>query len=1397
MTSLSYQDLETEGIGWTEQPVLVYPSDDQANAILQIVTQRAALGDTRANTVEGIMEMLNDETVIPQDRKWDYTIPENLIKVNEDFDSAFSPKLLVKESFQYGTDGDYALSAPESLLNAVLPMDTAAERQLAAQYLVLANRINELRRICELHYRHVHKIHFVYQDMAGYSFTGKDEDGTYRKKHSSHNHSFSHNWYDKTIKWRNRYGDGGQRHPRQYIGAITSESEFKGYATINRGAHFIDYTKPPKWALEKPFNPDMFTGYRITNEDVATKYTIPFIKRVYPDMTPNWIGNLTPALRANVSNNWGLTMPSGAEATPVQGEHINELRRALVAYANHTHDMVLQTIDFKSLDGKHAEDSQEGTAFDISPEYEDLLPAYYVNDLIDTLGTAGYLYGGNVVGLETPLLQHSWYYSVRFSDLDTFIFYQDFETFDFTDERYPAYISEAPGATDEHELMVDLTKLSEDPWFNSAAVEYRTQLTNTSYSGQEVYRRARVVASSVTLAQEMKLVPFDHPTHDFDEAIFDGEVYNILDNTDAAPAAYPIGPVYNPNTYHPAAVYDIKEHLVGNHGYVRISFIPKGLSNINSASNKYRRRAYLLSMGKSGCLGTTLSPHAFSELPNFYFEHDWNGNLKKETLFVNVFARVDGDVFGSVSPMVMEGDVGDGKGYYDSDGPKGIARTGGDDNGRGLIDNEPAQTDIDYDRYYFRNANFQLDDQGQSDGNESWNTEQLKESMQNLVEIWLEASPYREFDDRAIANTDSMWTVHAAVSDRKGNLILHLCGDVIIPASDEDDLHEVELSIDLSGSSYLTFGRSILKLTGSSTVNVQSLSETNNTIVVDTTQGLAPGHLLVVPGYNGDDPYRIKAVVGSDSIQVAEDISDATPSAAISSSVYKYEQAGITAIISQLDASENEAYIMQIGPETAIDNYETIMDILDTAPATRNQIETVRETGLDRIDDELKATTGEANYGDRFKCVNAQRFGEYRVDINEKFDYASGDAVLCLGLPIMALNLDANNDILDDIGGDSPMRYKKFLTDENIQGDDTYLIESSWLNITGKFPITAYGRERPAGSCISAMTSSSSGGGLEPIPYDYIGARGNLNVYIGPRIITVHYTDGTTTNHDVICVDTFGDTESPKYHGVKIYLEDDLTDGKTPEWWEVAETDAFKGFRKYKEAEAPQSTTEMSHASGFDFKSIVVDGVAREVRDHISHGFTLKNHSVVLVDLDTRASLGDVPAIPESFNTALKRNDAGGADSDRAGSKLASPVTYFMNRTEHIENLTPIQKDFDKHGFKSGTIYQFAGVDLKHETGETEKPVDGESIRTLFTSGTSASADSYNVRQVKSTVRDSELNTILEKGDRILASDVNELYRGVEWLKGHTHEFKFIHKTAFSVFVERSFEKSTGVEDDN
>jgi len=1396
MTSLSYQDLETEGIGWTESPVLVYPSNDQANAILQIVTQRAILGDTRALTTEGIMEMLNDETVIPQDRKWDYSIPENLFKVNQEFDSTFSPKLLVQETFQYGTEGDYALSCPESLLNDTLPMDTAAERTRAAQYLVLANRINELRRICELNYRHVHKIHFVYQDMAGYSFVGKNEEETYRKKHSAHNHRGSHNWYDKTIQWRNRYGDGGQRHPRQYIGAITSEEEFKGYSTIVRGSHFIDYTKPPKWATEKPFNPDMFTGYKITNENAATKYTIPFIKRVYPDMTPNWIGNLTPALRANLSNNWGLTMPSGAEATPVQAEHINELRRALVAYANHTHDMVLQTIDFKSLDGTNAKDSEEGTAFDIDPEYEDLLPAYYVSDLISTIGNAGYLYGGNVIGLETPLLQHSWYYGSSFSDLDNYVFYQDFETFDFTDERYPAYMSETPTATEEHDLMVNLTKLSEDPWFNDAAQEYRTQLTNTSYVGQEVSRRTRILADTPVLAQEMKLVPFDHPSHDFDETIFDGEVYNILDNDDDAPTSYPIGPVYNPNAYYPAAVYDIKERLFGNEGYLRISFIPKGLSNINSAANKYRRRAYVLSMGRPGCLCTTLSPHAFSELPNFYLEHDWGGKTKKETLFFNTFARIDGEVFNSVAPMVMFGDVGDGKGYYDSDGPKGIARTGGDNDGRGLINNEPIQTDIDYSRYYFRNVNFQIDDLGQSDGNESWNTEILKESMRDLVEIWIEPSLYREFDDRALSDTDSMWTVHAAVSDRKGNLILHLCGDVVISSDQEDDLHEVELSVNLNGSSYLAFGRSELKLVGTSTVNVQSFSETNNTLVVSTTQGLAPGQLLKVPGYNGDEPYRIKSVVGSDAIQVAEDVSDETPSSAIASTVYKYEENGITAIISQLDASENEAYIMQVGIETAIDNYETIMDILDTAPATKGQIETVREDGLDLLDDELKATREDADYLDRFKCINSQRFGEYRVDINEGTQYVTGDAVVSLGLPIMALNMDADNDILDAIGGDSPLRYKKHLTDENVQDEDDYLIDSSWLDITGKYPITESGNAQPEGSCIAAMTSSSSGGGLEPVPYDYIGARGSLDVYIGPRIITVHYTDGTTTNHDVVCVDTFGDSESPKYRGVKIFLEDDLTDGKTPEWWEVAETDAYKGFRKYKEAEAPQSTTELSHASGFDFKSIVIEGKSREVRDHLAHGFTLKNHSVILVDRDTRASLGDVPGTPESFNAALRRTDEGSSDTEKAGSRLASPVSYFMNRSERVEALTPIEKDFSKHGKKSGTIYQFAGVDLKHETGETDKPVDGESIKTLFTSGTSASADTYNVRQVKSTVRDSELNTILEKGDRILASDVNELYKGAEWLKSHTHEFKFIHKTAFSIFVERSFEKSTEAEAD-
>src|SRR5690606_22876976 len=106
--------------------------------------------------------------------------------------------------------------ATETSLSANLNTMTAQE---ASRRLVLANRINELRKIMELHYDHVHKIHFVYEDHAGYSLT------------------------DTKIS-------GGQINMRQYVGAITDPGQLTSEA-IARGAHYVDYTMPPTFKEDR------------------------------------------------------------------------------------------------------------------------------------------------------------------------------------------------------------------------------------------------------------------------------------------------------------------------------------------------------------------------------------------------------------------------------------------------------------------------------------------------------------------------------------------------------------------------------------------------------------------------------------------------------------------------------------------------------------------------------------------------------------------------------------------------------------------------------------------------------------------------------------------------------------------------------------------------------------------------------------------------------------------------------------------------------------------------------------------------------------------------------------------------------------------------------------------
>jgi len=478
-----------------------------------------------------------------------------------------------------------------------------------------------------------------------------------------------------------------------------------------------------------------------------------------------------------------------------------------------------------------------------------------------------------------------------------------------------------------------------------------------------------------------------------------------------------------------------------------------------------------------------------------------------EHLDMNVYGRVFDQVWNCINANLNFNDDPDDE----IEQAKGIARDI-DDDGRGAIDNAPGTPGFDYSRFFFRRQNFQTGDPVDSSSTasggkvERWAPAFVKQSMAGLIEIWIQKSPYRLHTLNA---PEELFTVHASLCDNTGALLYHLAGDVRIPVINQEDLHEIELNIDLKDVTTLTFGRSIKQLIQETEIDIISFSSINNTIIVDDTTGLEPDDIIVlsipeIPSSSSSQSssssssglssssesssssagpptnsglLRIAQINGTDEIRVAEAIIDETPPADITVKVYKYKEIGETRIISEMFTSDPSAYDLAPGLETGNTGYDVIVDLLKDLNdlPDNDDITELRDAELAffKEENQLLASGQPRKFETALKSPNSQRFGNYRSPIVREFNVLLGNAVFCLGAPISALNLD-RGDTYQNENDDDFVGYKSFITDEGITGTDGFLIESAWLNLLGIFPIDTTGSEGPQDGCIFPAGSSSS-----------------------------------------------------------------------------------------------------------------------------------------------------------------------------------------------------------------------------------------------------------------------------------------------------------------------------------
>ncbi len=1417
MASLNPNERKTKGNGWTDTPLLIYPNPVQAGFVADIITARAAAQDPRAmaGDSESISEMLNDEAVLKQKDRWRYVNPEDLVAIQDAVNSSFSPVDLYCLPMIYNKPDRLAMETSVSADIASLSIAEASRR------LVLANRINELRKILELHYSHVHKIHFVYEDHAGYSLT------------------------DSKIH-------GGQVNIREYVGALTDVTQLSGSGIV-KGKYYVDYTMPPTFREDRGFSAEMFTGIAIRNPNIATSKQVPRIYRVFPDFGAAWIQDLSGLNKDNIAANWAANF-ADAKPTRIKAEHINELRKAFSAYAVHTHDLVLQTLDLQPLEDDGA--ATTGTAFGINLVYSNLSTPRYLQDLVNCSSID---FATNALraalGLEVPLMYDYFYNGKGDAKLaNNIIIYNDFQVRNFSDENYPDYLT-APEGDPEDSTMINFIKEELMLLYHSFAVDQDIPLLNTPYTGTTIQKAidgngvADPLMSHIPLSVDPTTVYIQTP--------------DILNKT-GGPDYYKIGTAIQPIIDEAMPIYDLKE-LPGNKGYVKICFQPRNLSNLKFSiapdsqerylytGNGYahnKRRAYLVSIGRDDCVSTTPSPATIKEGPPLSFFdvkdefYDRNRTIRSGSLETRLFCRTreaDGTskVYNSTGALVISNDItetlytggktavasyptihGDSYAYSYSAGASifgalyGIDRRfseakdeednfifpGGDEDesarggdGRGILYQGAPLTD-----YYFRDLNFTVNT------TERWDQKTVQKSRGDLIEIWLE---YSDFALHTGINGDNLYSVHAAVTDKYGQIIIHLAGDVTILPTEFDTLCEVELRYDLNANkeSWLSFGIQKPSYQEDIELNIISFQEFNDTIVLESVGTLTPDDMITVSGSSSNDgTFRVRKIKSPTSIEVdASEIGGITNETiffssssgpAVVATGHKYTLTGETKIISKTKQSKSSSNDTRQGWEDFAYNNEQTCWALSHEKGNLNMGKRVRpnsamtkkftlgDTQTNNINQSfaIKMQSDPWFRTVPYKNPDSQLPSYFRsyldnvylhdgeeVDIKDSpatFEPDGAKAVAVLGAPICYLNLDSGNSSKYN-GADHFATHPTILrytwSDRNFgvaDGGTKVKRPSLFDQATNRWSVALKTGDVPTNSANQVISEKQADIG------DKIWVIFGNEYMPSPK--SVEYT--------VLAAESI--LMESGFLGYKLTLDTTIQLPLTT--WSQLLNDLHKDgnnvqppmvgshYGYYPEfiifpkqettfigATYPTDTASMIFGLDFRFKSILIGIDPIGGGNHTTYG-----HQYLPVK--------NTKAVRKITSEAVSNTPTGNQDSS-FNRRTTSPITQALALNETTVN--SISSDI-------------AGAILKAERGTTSFPNNGREIPSFFSNGT-FQANGYAIKELKGAVRNPASGKLETPGDPIKAIDVNELYRAAEWLKSHNHEFEFEHTTVANVFV--------------
>lgn len=1432
MPSLSINERITTGYGWTDSPVLIYPSATQTAYINRIIDSRKTSGDPRASgDTEDIMEMLNDEKVLTQDERWRYVVPEELVKVETDNDSEFAIRILSCESLRYAPVQRSAAPIPD---NSDLISQYTKER--ASRYLALANRINELRKLSELHYRHVHKVTYVYEDHAGYALGGANP------------------------------GIGGYVNPREYVGAVTSVAQLEQAELIKRGSTFIDYTLPPKFSDDRGFSPSNFTGIKLHNPNKATKYQVPILNRVFPDLGVSWLQDFGDVSQLDINANWDAEVRD-IKPTSVRADHINELRKALSAYAAHTHEVAMQMIDLRAIDARTNANynvNPTGIAFSINPGYTDVKPPRYLTAIgacLDDATGFGAFSNVSILGLEVPLLSHVYYNGKTDENGDLLEgisgirIYNNFQLRTYADEIYPEYGIGAPEAVPEQTLMTAHVKPARNLLLHASANDFTTNLMHSKYPGESVKKAADV---SGAVPDIMK--PIDtNPSDPFDLIqLSDTGINRVSPPSDLDAYGHGTGATIAGDITEKVIAYESDGNL-GNRGRIKIVFSPVNVNQLNLSSDRHMyyetvsdRRAVLFSHGNDDCSGIPWSPAACKELPKMKYSHpDIDGSLLiGSDHHMNIFCMVpDNDhhfkrkVFNAVNSMPFTSRIDQSSRSPSFDKytdqyirwnkhklsgnrhPQGINKdsekenvratySGGSSRGdgaptRGLLDDaDPAGDD-----FFFRQA-----------GNPVTKTpDEVQESMSNLIEVWIEASKFRKFKDFPDKDT---YTIHASIMDIRGGMIMHLCGDVLITDADSTGLFEVDLSYDLrpGKTSSLSAGFSSLTETTIIPVTLLSFSSINNRVAVqDGFELKVDDQLNVVGTPSNDGVYAIRRIDG-DNIYLHSSTGASLITETLGPPVvvdaYRYSQDNKTEVLCETESGNptrqdsmpgisqytmtNASYAeaSHLGNENGnfpflYHQYRDIRELLDSNHAPSHyecfrELERVLQSkDASKIEDRLimarytyKSPSSQmpglyrssevAPSGDFFADSKISDFDIFDQDEN-MVDSTSTNfkSVYVLGNSLCALNHVQYAELT--VPYPTFDRDRIFIRPIHIPVTDIFaavetkakMNTSRYSELTGLRPIFSYENTSlpPTNGFFSTMSVDVKGARIKKddlvaiIFSDVFESRARKREYrvYDLENITGNAHDMTIDAQRLWLIDTTAGANT-------LDMSDEIDELLAISPQDEFENSRFKEMKpgllfvvndeiKYHRPTCPLRADDLHYARHFIFKSIFVstnpvDGFDREV-------FT-STYKTLPTGRSTKATKSGVAIIvtPDGNLDNLYNN---------------------MGRSPLLAHLNTVEND--------GGSGSYASARLVHTRTETKKADGGSSIISSFSNGV-YSADGYNIKQLKGTIRNVNTGAKVEDGDPIKAVDVNELYEGMEWVRNHTHTFEFIHRSDQPIYVE-------------